>query len=854
MPSATVMTVDDGSDFRVDLTNCDREPIHALGNIQPFGFLVSLNQEWLICRVSQNIAHFSGREPDELWGKPLIALFTEHAIHAIRNRMAMLRGPDAIERLFCLTLIEGRPPFDVAVHFSRDNVVIEAEFAVAHEMEAASVVRAMIARLGRSSGLSGLLREGARQVRALTGFDRVMVYQFDEQGAGEVVAECLQPGTASFLGQHFPASDIPKQARALYVRNIFRVIADVSAAPVAIHSAGDLGKSPLDQSVSVLRAVSPIHLEYLRNMGVAASLSISIIVDGKLWGMFACHHYAPRLPSFSYRTAAELFGQLFSLMLESREHKEQSHYEAHARASTDKLMAAVAQDEDLLENATWLGDSVIDIIPADGVAVFLRSALSLSGLTPSRSQCAVIARFLTSSAASEVFATDFLQDHLPEAASFAAAAAGMIAIPLSQLSQDYIVLFRKEQSRLMNWAGHPDKQIEYGPHGSSLTPRKSFDVWSEQKKGHSIPITSAERRIAESLRISMREVLSRLSGTAGEARVKAHERQELLIAELNHRVRNILALIRGLISQTRTSSGTLEGFVGNLDSRIQALARAHNQITGERWGPAGLRDLLETEAGAFLGAQRQRVKLDGPNVLIQPGAFTAIALIFHELMTNAVKYGALSDNGVVLVGWRLDEEAGLKIEWREEGGPPVKAPTRRGFGSIIIEQSMPYDLGGKAELDYAATGLQANFLIPARHIAGVSANAGETPNAALQTVVKLPLLDLCVLLVEDSMIIAMDAEDTIRQLGAEKIVTAPSVEYAKTALQDSEFDFALLDVNLGSGNSAEIADLLAARGTPFAFATGYGEGSEFLARHPVPVLNKPYSAPQLASLLASLGF
>jgi CheY-like chemotaxis protein len=224
------------------------------------------------------------------------------------------------------------------------------------------------------------------------------------------------------------------------------------------------------------------------------------------------------------------------------------------------------------------------------------------------------------------------------------------------------------------------------------------------------------------------------------------------------------------------------------------------------------------------------------------------------LMTNAVKYGALSDNGVVLVGWRLDEEAGLKIEWREEGGPPVKAPTRRGFGSIIIEQSMPYDLGGKAELDYAATGLQANFLIPARHIAGVSANAGETPNAALQTVVKLPLLDLCVLLVEDSMIIAMDAEDTIRQLGAEKIVTAPSVEYAKTALQDSEFDFALLDVNLGSGNSAEIADLLAARGTPFAFATGYGEGSEFLARHPVPVLNKPYSAPQLASLLASLGF
>jgi len=379
---------------KIDLTNCEREPIHVLGNIQAFGFLLTVTADWLVARASANLRDFIGIAPEAALGRPLVDLFSETAVHAIRNRVTLLRGLDAVERLFALALTPGGPLFDVAVHFSGAQVVIEAEPATAEQMEASAMVRAMIARVGQADSFAAFLREGARQVRALTGFDRVKVYRFDEQGSGEVVAESLRPGVDSFLGLHYPASDIPPQARKLYLRNIFRVIADVNGVPVPVAPALDAKGEVLDLSLSVLRAVSPIHIEYLKNMGVAASLSISIIADGKLWGLFACHHYSPRLPGFAYRTAAELFGQMFSLMLESRERREAADYETRARAATDRLMATVAQDSQLLSNAQWLGDMIFDTIPADGVGVYLDGVTALTGLTPSRAEFADIAGLL----------------------------------------------------------------------------------------------------------------------------------------------------------------------------------------------------------------------------------------------------------------------------------------------------------------------------------------------------------------------------------------------------------------------------------------------------------------------------
>ena len=843
----------EGADFAVDISNCDREPIHVPGMIQPFGFLIALTSDWLVSRVSANIDQFIRLTPQDLLGYAISDIFCPDAIHTLRNRITLLRGGDAVERIFSLVLIDGCAPFDVAVHFSGSLVVIEAEPARADEMEATGLVRSMVARLAQTDGMSAFLRDGARQVRALTGFDRVMVYRFAEGGDGEVVAEALRPGIDSFFGLHYPASDIPQQARALYLRNIFRVIADVQAQPVPVVPVLDPSGAALDMSLSLLRAVSPIHIEYLRNMGVGASLSISIIVGGRLWGLFACHHYGPRLPSFAQRSAAELFGQIFSMMLESRERAEAADYEGKARQVADRLMSAVAQDNDLLSNARWLGDVIFDTIPAEGVGVYIDGQITLSGLTPDETSFAVLINLLNRTAASQVYTTDNLSGIMPEAAVFADRAAGLLAIPLSRRPRDYVVLFRPEQLRSVRWAGSQEKHIEYGPNGPRLTPRKSFEEWSQLVKGTAVSFKPPELRVAEALRTALLEVVLRLSDSANEERHRAHEKQELLIAELNHRVRNILSVIRGLLSQTRGSAGSVEEFIGTLESRVHALARAHDQITADRWSPARLYDLIEVEAGAYLGERRDRVKLTGPNVLLTPSAFTVMALVIHELLTNAAKYGALSDGGVVSIDWHVDEDGSLLVHWIENGGPAVVAPTRRGFGSTVIERSIPYDLGGKAEVAYRLAGVEAHFCIPSTYVASVLPDIVHKERAqALPDATPELLRGRTVLLVEDNMIIAMDGEDALRDLGAE-VMTAASINRAREAIARHKVDLAVLDFNLGNETSLPIADLLTERGISFIFATGYGDGLELPARYShVTLLKKPYSGATLAQVIAPL--
>ena len=294
-------------EFEVDLTNCDREPIHALGAVQPFGFLLALSTDWLVKRASANLGEFLGVAAEDALGTSAIDHLGEAAVHALRNRLTVLRGPDAVERLFGVSVADGRR-FDFAVHMTGDTIVVEGEPSDPDSgTDAASAIRAMMSRLDGTADNAAFFREGARQVRALTGFDRVMVYRLDTDGSGVVEAEAARSGIGSFLHLRYPASDIPQQARKLYLRTPFRIIADVDAAPVPIVPRLDERGAPIDLSLSVTRSVSPIHIEYLKNMGVHASMSISIIVEGKLWGLFACHHYAgPRCPTFERRSIAEL--------------------------------------------------------------------------------------------------------------------------------------------------------------------------------------------------------------------------------------------------------------------------------------------------------------------------------------------------------------------------------------------------------------------------------------------------------------------------------------------------------------------------------------------------------------------
>ena len=836
------------SGFDVNLTNCDREPIHILGSVQPFGFLLAVNSDWVVAHASTSTLRYLGVSAEDLLGRPLTQVMSGHAIHNIRGRLQIMRGADAVERMFGQPLVDGGEDFDLALHYSGRLLVIEAEPSHPEILiEAASAVRSMTTRISARPTLEEFCHEAARQVRALTEFDRVMVYRFAHDGAGEVIAESVRPGIGSFLGQRYPASDIPAQARALYERNWLRIIVDIDAEVSPILPPVSATGEPVDLSMSMLRAVSPIHIEYLRNMGVAASLSISILRDGKLWGLFACHHYAPKHVSYERRTAAELFGQLFSLTLESREREAETRRMAEARALHDRMMTAVVGAQPGADSLIPFMDDLCRLVHCDGMALWLDGRLTLRDATPSASDVHTLIRLLRDKDTHAVFATHDISALLPAAADWSEKAAGMMAVPLSRAPRDYLIFFRKEEAKTLVWGGKPEKLTKVGPLGDRLTPRKSFEAWEETVRGQSRPWTTVERSLAESMRASLLEIVFRLTDLADAERQRANQRQELLIAELNHRVRNILGLIRGLISQSQAGVGSVEEFAEVVGGRVQALARAHDQITRHQWGPGALSDLIVAEAEAYLSSKAQRVRLTGAPTALAPEAFSILSLVIHELMTNSAKYGALCDQrGSVTIDWTRDTKGDLIIDWREHDGPRVKPPTRRGFGSTIIEHSIPHDLSGEVALDYRPEGFRARIRIPGRYVTSEGMAAVVSQPRRSDAPVRAPER---MLVLEDNMIIALDLEDMLARLGVKEINVVSSVSQALEALADGPPPFAILDVNLGAETSFPVADALLAAGTPFAFGTGFGDSAAFPDRfREIPVLQKPYSAESVAAL------
>ena len=289
----------------VDLAECDREPITRLERIQSFGCLLAFAKDWTTVRASANLEAFLGVKPEQVLGASADDFLDPETLHDIRNRMLALFFTRGTERLFGVSLREGYPRFNVAVHQSDGLYILEAEpSGTTGAIDAVTMVRGALARLQSLPTLDKFHRETTRQVRAITGFDRVMIYRFDEEGAGEVIAESLSPGMESYLGLHYPASDIPQQARALSAQSVSHHRRCGSGHCRAAACGADT--PPLDLTLSVTRAVSPIHIEYLRNMGIAASMSISIIVEGQLWGLIACHPASSRRPDFVVRTAARI--------------------------------------------------------------------------------------------------------------------------------------------------------------------------------------------------------------------------------------------------------------------------------------------------------------------------------------------------------------------------------------------------------------------------------------------------------------------------------------------------------------------------------------------------------------------
>jgi light-regulated signal transduction histidine kinase (bacteriophytochrome) len=590
---------------------------------------MSCSSDWIFNHVSLNCDALFGRPAMDVVGMPATEFFGETALHDIRARLQMVGSSAAVERAFEVDLFEDGRLFDVAVHASGRSYVMEVEPHEARRRDFVSYVRPMIERLRQSASVEQLCNSAARHLRGLTGFDRVMIYRFDADGAGAVIAESLNGAVDSFKGQHFPSSDIPAQARRLYTRNLLRIISDVDDPTVPIMPTTGPNGDPLDLTMSGLRAVSPIHIEYLRNMGVKASMSVSIMRRGKLWGLIACHHYSPLVLSYSVRTASELFGEFFAYLLEQKETDAALARRAESARLHDRIMARVAGGGQLLEAFDEFTEAINDVIPFDGVIGWVDGRFVSHGATPDQDQFAQLARFLNTAGANAVWSTDAVGPIYPAGTEWADKATGLLALPVSRSPRDYIVLFRAEQIRQVKWAGNPEKAVTLGPNGARLTPRKSFELWMEERRGYSKPWNEDEIAAAEALRITLLEVVLRLADTAHQERERAGHQQDMLIAELNHRVRNILNLIRGLVAQSKEGAETIDQFAEIVGSRIHALARAHDQVTRTDWAPSSLYELIRTETAAYAHHSTDRVAIEGPDALIAPAAFTTLALVIH---------------------------------------------------------------------------------------------------------------------------------------------------------------------------------------------------------------------------------
>jgi len=482
----------------VDLTNCDKEPIHIPGLIQPHGILFVLKEPHLeILQVSNNTFDFIGIHPQELLKKNLHYLLDLEQINHIQE--CLLEDFESVNPLEISIKTQTEIViFDGIIHRFNGSLILELEpkklkesinfFSFYH------LIKSSIAKMQNASTLHELCQVIVKEVRKITGFDRVMLYRFYLEGAGTIIAEDKLENDNPYLNLHYPASDIPKQARQLYTLNLVRLIPDVNYQPVELISSDNpVNNKSLDLSLSVLRSVSPIHIEYLKNMGVAASMSISLIKDKKLWALIACHHNSTKYLNYELRTACEFLGQVMSLELVAKEDNEDLDYKMSLKSIQSKFIEALPQNENFMDGLVKDKSNLLNLVGAQSVAIYANNHLSVIGKTPQKAEIQDLIEWMGTKINNDIFYTDCLPKIYPNAEKFKNVASGLLALSISQIQNNYILWFRPEVIQTVNWGGNPNKSVEVGQDGSlRLSPRKSFELWQETVRLKSLPWKQCE--------------------------------------------------------------------------------------------------------------------------------------------------------------------------------------------------------------------------------------------------------------------------------------------------------------------------------------------------------------------------
>ncbi|HYF03068.1 MAG TPA: ATP-binding protein [Patescibacteria group bacterium] len=496
-----------------DLTSCEQEPIHIPGQIQPHGFLLAIDNITLtITHVSANAGEKLGVEVKDILQQRLPDILGEEEWDSIRKGIRTEDFTTANPLKIKLNTNGQTKNYDLILHRSGDKLILEfEEYPNQDNMlygDFYKFLNLAVSKFQLSKDLSELYTVTAEQVRILTGFDRVMIYRFDEEWNGRVVAESKIEDIEPYLDLHFPASDIPKQARELYEKNWIRIIPTTQYTPATIFAADAVvAETPLDLTYSVLRSVSPIHLEYLHNMSVGSSMSISVIFEGKLWGLIACHHTSPRFLHFDMRNACEFLGRMFSYHLGLRESAEHNLETARLRTIESELLDQMSREWDIVGGLTRGEVTLLDLMNAHGAAIFLKDRLTLLGTTPGEENVRAIIEWLKLKSIDTIYYTNRLAEHLPEAEQYSDIASGILATSLSKSLGEYIIWFRPEFSQTISWAGNPDKSMGKNEEGFRISPRKSFAKFTQLVQNISRPWKETEMEIALKLREHVIEII-----------------------------------------------------------------------------------------------------------------------------------------------------------------------------------------------------------------------------------------------------------------------------------------------------------------------------------------------------------
>ena len=565
---------------QADLSNCERELIHLAGSVQPHGLLLVLAEpELTVLQATANTAPLLGMAPSDLFGQRLDALGGDLAAR-VRQHSAdsTLAEPEA---LLARTHVGGRTAcWEGAVHrVQPGRLVVELEpvpqtGAPTVDLDTPALMQLVAAAVQRFSSAAslGVLADATAQCfRDLTGYDRVMVYKFDADGHGKIIAEARDPRLESLLGHHYPATDIPQRARELYLRNRVRVLVDVHYTPSPLQAAPGAGRADeLDMSLSYLRSMSPLHLQYLKNMGVTATLVVSLVREGRLWGLVAAHHYSPRNLGYAVRAACDLMAEVVSTRIAAIENYAHAQVAVLVRRLEQRLVEATATEGDwrlaLLRNPATL----LQPLEATGAALFTEGEVLTSGEVPSTPELRALLAWVDAQAGDSLFSCSSVGKANPALDSLTATASGVLAVKLSTARPDYLMWFRKEQLLTVTWAGDPSKPM-VNDDPLTLSPRRSFAAWSEIVRGTALSWTGADLALGRAIGAALVDII-----------VQVHA-VRLLVAE--HQLSGVRATVQ--------SSGE-PVVIADAQGRLLFCNDAFHQLTGCRRD--GLQDLQDLAA------------------------------------------------------------------------------------------------------------------------------------------------------------------------------------------------------------------------------------------------------------------